>query len=66
MTFVAIKGERQIVLSSPVTEAAPGTDRSEQEIYLAGRVGPGILRSRLSPLLPKWLKRVVKRVLWSG
>jgi hypothetical protein len=73
ITLVAIKGERQTVLSSPVTEAAPEIDRPERAEYLAGRCGPGILPTWLSKLLPEWLKRVLKplrevfrRLKWIG
>lgn len=61
ITLVAIKGEHQRVMSSPVTEAAPEIDRPEREEYLAGRMGPGILRGHLGRILPEWLKRPLRQ-----
>jgi 2-polyprenyl-3-methyl-5-hydroxy-6-metoxy-1,4-benzoquinol methylase len=74
ITLVAIKGKRQTVLSSPVTEGASEIDRPEQPKYLSSRIGPGIVeqpqlggrwprifRTTLSRLLPESLKRVFRR-----
>jgi 2-polyprenyl-3-methyl-5-hydroxy-6-metoxy-1,4-benzoquinol methylase len=66
ITLVAIKGQNQTLLSSPVTEASPEIDRPEKPDYWKGM--PPVadtkrsLRSKLGKLLPKGIKRFLRKI----
>ena len=69
ITLVAIKGENQKVLSSPVTEASPEIDRPEKSGYWDGSGTPLVpqvmnpsLWSRVGKLLPKPVKGILRRI----
>jgi 2-polyprenyl-3-methyl-5-hydroxy-6-metoxy-1,4-benzoquinol methylase len=69
VTLVAIKGQKQTVLSSPITEASPEIDRPEKPEYwedsgmpLAPQVMKRSLWSRAGKLLPKPVKGVLRRI----
>jgi hypothetical protein len=70
-TLVAIKGKRCTVISSPSTDRLPEVDRPEHPDFLTGWRMPGKiglalprgLQSRLARLLPRPLKRLVRRAL---
>ena len=67
-TFVAVKGKRCTLISSPSTERLPEVDRPEHSNFLAFRPLPGKtgLRSRLAGLLPRPLRRFARTVLRRG
>ena len=68
VTLVAIKGQNQTLLSSPVTEASPEIDRPEKPDYWEGTpIFPGAeikpsIRSKLGKLLPEAIKRVLRKI----
>jgi 2-polyprenyl-3-methyl-5-hydroxy-6-metoxy-1,4-benzoquinol methylase len=69
ITLVAIKGQNQTLLSSPVTEASPEIDRPEKADYWedmpafpAAEIKRS-LRSKLGKLLPETVKRVVRKIM---
>jgi hypothetical protein len=69
ITLVAIKGQNQRVLSSPVTEASPEIDRPEKTEYwedLGMPIVPQVMRrslwSRARKLLPEPVKEVLRRI----
>ena len=66
ITLVAIKGTKQKVISSPVTEASPERDRPERSEYLKGWVLPGRprdLRSRIGKVLPAPIRGALSQLL---
>jgi 2-polyprenyl-3-methyl-5-hydroxy-6-metoxy-1,4-benzoquinol methylase len=69
LTLVAIKGQNQTLLSSPVTEASSEIDRPEKPDYWEGMaLFPGAdakrsLRSKLGKLLPKAIKGVLRKII---
>jgi SAM-dependent methyltransferase len=68
ITLVAIKGQNQKLLSSPVTEASPEIDQPEKPDYWEGMpLFPAVeikrsLRSKLGKLLPKGIKRFLRKI----
>jgi hypothetical protein len=69
ITLVAIKGQDQTLLSSPVTEASSEIDRPEKPDYWEGMPlvlvadAKRSLRSKLGKLLPKAIKRVLRKII---
>ena len=81
ITFVAIKGQHQRVVSSPISQASPEIDRPEKLEYLADDCGPGSwnpdgpgyvnpnkprLARRLFRMLPEPTKSVVRKIYQSA
>jgi hypothetical protein len=69
ITFVAIKGQHQRVMSSPISQASPEIDRPEKLEYLAADGGPGYVNSdkpglarRLFRVLPEPTKSVARKI----
>ena len=69
ITLVAIKGQNQTLLSSPVTEASPEIDRPEKlpDYWEGTPLFPVAdtkrsLRSKLGKLLPKGIKRFLRKI----
>jgi hypothetical protein len=66
ITLVAIKGQRQTLRSSPITDATTELDRPEKPEYYEQPAGflPGVsasLKSRLASVLPRSVKRFLKQ-----
>jgi len=68
-TFVAIKGQHQRVMSSPITQAAPEIDRPEYPEYSTPNNGPGRPRQthpgwprKLLASLPEPTARVLRKI----
>jgi hypothetical protein len=69
ITFIAIKGQPQRVMSSPISQASPEIDRPEKLEYLGPDSGPGYvnpnkpgLARTLFRLLPEPTKAVVRKI----
>jgi len=69
ITFVAIKGQHQRVMSSPISQASPEIDRPEKPEYLTPDCGPGSvdpnkpgLARRLFRVLPVPTKSAVRKL----
>jgi hypothetical protein len=69
VTLVAIKGCRQTVMSSPITEASPDLDRPEKADYIKDVRLPGVPAARRNPIpvltrfLPARLKQQIHQVI---
>jgi SAM-dependent methyltransferase len=65
LTVVAIKGKRQRLISSPVTEASPELDRPERPEYLmVGPVPrPRTVRSIVGQFIPRRWKRALRAAM---
>jgi SAM-dependent methyltransferase len=73
ITLAAIKGSNQTLISSPVTQAFPEIDRPEKPALIDGRTDVNhywgrsaetrkSLRSKLGKLLPKAVKRAIRKI----
>jgi len=57
-TFVAIKGQKQKVLSTPITDVTPEIDRPEQPEYFGGHSNPW----RMVRILPQPVRQILRKL----